>query len=160
MNEKSLPMQKRKKTWFKRPPAVVVVAWLIVLLFLIRLYQVIEPLVRNGILQNGVSGPLFARRGLTPLGDMLLTSSSYLALSLAGLVVLVAFLRMKRWSWVVLMVWTAISLLITLINYFYGAPNYLVMASNTIIALALNQADVQRIFGIRTDTGEHIQHSA
>jgi len=153
-------MQKRKKNWSKRPPAVAVVAWLIVLLFLIRLYQVIEPLVRSGILQNGVPGPLFAHGRLTPSGDMLLTSGSYLALSLAGLVVLVAFLRMKRWSWVVLMVWTAISLLITLINYFYGAPNYLVMASNTIIALALNQADVQRIFGIRTDTGEHIQHSA
>ncbi|MGC1378656.1 MAG: hypothetical protein WA821_20660 [Anaerolineales bacterium] len=151
-------MQKRKKTWFKRPPAVAVVAWLIVLLFLIRLYQVITPLAGSGILQNGVSGPLFAHGRLTSLGDMILTSSSYLALSLAGLVVLVAFLRMQRWSWVVLMVWTAISLLITLINYFYGDPNYLVMASNTIIALALNQADVQRIFGIRTDAGEHLQH--
>ena len=160
MNEKSLPMQKRKKNWFKRPPAITVVAWAIVLLFLIRLYQVIEPLVGSGILQNGVSGPLFSGGRLTDLGNMLFTSSSYLALSLAGLVVLVAFLRMKRWSWVVLMAWTAISLLITLINYFYGDPNYLVMASNTIIAIALNQADVQRIFGIRTDTGEHIQHSA
>ena len=159
MNEKSLPMQKRKKNWSKRPPAITVVAWAIVLLFLIRLYQVIEPLVGSGILQNGVSGPLFSGGRLTDLGNMLLTSSSYLALSLAGLVVLVAFLRMQRWSWVVLMAWTAISLLITLINYFYGDPNYLVMASNTIIAIALNQADVQRIFGIRTDEGEHIQQT-
>ncbi len=156
-------MQKRKKTWTKRPPAVTVVAWAIVLLFLIRLYQVIEPLIASGILINllsgagGVSGPLLLDGRLTPLGDVVLTSASYLMLSLAGLVVLAAFLRMHRWSWVVLMAWTAISLLITLINYFYGDPNYLVMASNTIIAIALNQADVQRIFGIRTDEGEHIQ---
>jgi len=153
--------QKRKKNWSKRPPAVTVIAWAIVILFLIRLYQVIEPLVNSGILKNGVTGPLFANGGLTPLGDVLLTSSSYLALSLAGLVVLVAFLRMRRWSWVVLMAWTAISLLITLINYFYfyGDPNYLVMASNTIIAIALNQADVRRIFGIRTDENDYPQHS-
>lgn len=149
-------MQKRKKNWTKRPPAVTVVAWGIVILFIIRLYQVIDPLVASGILTNGVSGPLFLDGGLTPLGSIVFTSVSYLALSLAGLIVLVAFLRVQRWSWVVLMSWTAISLLITLINYFYGAPNYLVMASNTIIAIALNQADVQHLFGIRMDEAERL----
>ena len=144
-------MQKRKKTWAKRPPAINLAALAIVLLFLIRLYQVIGPLVHSGILQNGVSGPLFAKGHLTELGDTLLSSVSYLLLSLAGLVVLIAFLRMQRWSWVVLMGWSAVSLMITLINYFYGEPNYLVMAANVIIAIALNQADVQRIFGIRMD---------
>lgn len=154
-------MEKRKKKWAKRPPAVTVVAWAIVFLFLIRLYQVVEPLIRNGVFKNGISGPLFADGWrLTPLGDSVLTSASYLVLSLAGIVVLVAFLRMHRWSWVVLMAWTALSLMITLINYFYGEPNYLVMASNTIIAIALNQADVQRIFGIRSEDGEHFQQAS
>ena len=152
--------QKRKKNWSKRPPAVTVIAWAIVILFLIRLYQVIEPLVNSGILKNGVTGPLFSNGRLTHLGDVLVTSSSYLLLSLAGVIVLVAFLRMRRWTWVVLMAWTAISLLITLINYFYGNPNYLVMASNTIIAVALNQADVRRVFWIRTDENDFPQHSA
>ena len=36
-------------------------------------------------------------------------------------------------------------------NYFYTHANYVVMASNTIIALALNQVDVQRIFQIRIE---------
>ncbi len=61
------------------------------------------------------------------------------------------------------MSWTGISLAITLVNYFYaqhllGAqrllgsqPNYAVMASNVIIAFALNMTEVQRIFGIRRD---------
>ena len=153
-------MQKRKNKPTKRPPAITIVALAIVLLFLIRLYQVIEPLMRSGILQNGISGPLFVEGHMTLLGDTMFTSISYLLLSMAGLVVLVAFLRMHRWSWVVLMGWTAVSLMITLLNYFYGEPNYLVMASNVIIAISLNQADVQRIFGIRMDEGEYPQPTA
>jgi hypothetical protein len=41
------------------------------------------------------------------------------------------------------MAWTGSSLAIGLIQYFYSNPNYLVMASNAIIALALNQVEVQ-----------------
>jgi hypothetical protein len=154
-------MQKRKKEWTKRPPAVSVVAWAIVLLFLIRLYQVFKPLVKNDVFKNGISGPLLADGwNLTPLGEAMLTSISYLVLSLAGIIVLIAFLRMHRWSWVVLMAWTAVSLTITLIDYFYGEPNYLVMASDTIIAIALNQSDVQRIFGIRREDGDDLQRTS
>lgn len=154
-------IEKRKKNWTKRPPAVTVVAWMIVILFLVRLYQVFEPLIQNHILDNGFAGPLLLNGSVTPLGEAAFTSALYLLLSLAGIVVLVAFLRMHRWSWVVLMGWTAISLTISLVEYFYrqpdSQPNYLVMASNTIIAIALNQAEVQRIFGIRTDDGQNLQ---
>ena len=150
-------MQKRKKVWTKkRPIAVTIVAWGIVLLFLIRLYQVFEPLIRMHVIENGFTSPLMTGAGLTPLGLALLTSGAYLVLSLIGLVVLFGFLRLHRWAWVVLMAWTGVSLLITLINYFYSRPNFLVMASNIIIAIALSQSDVQRIFRIRLDQGEHI----
>lgn len=144
-------MQRRKKVWAKRPPAVTVVAWAIVALFLIRLYQVIEPLLREGVFSRGITGPLLNGARLTPLGSAVLSSAVYLLLSLAGLVVLAGFLRLQRWSWVVLMAWTGVSLMIVLVNYFYSKPNYIVMASDTIIAFALNQADVLRIFGIRTE---------
>ncbi len=154
-------MEKRKKKWIKRPPAVTAVAWAIVILFAIRLYQVIESLISSGILKNGISGPLFLGLELTPLGNAIVTSASYLVLSLAGIVVLVAFLRIHRWSWVVLMAWTAVSLTISLVEYFYrqpdSQPNYLVMASNTIIAIALNQAEVQHIFGIRIEDGQNLE---
>ncbi len=150
-------MQKRKKVWTKkRPIAVTTVAWGIVLLFLIRLYQVIEPLLRMHVLENGFAGPLMRGMRLTPLGAAIFWSGIYLVLSLIGVVVLIGFLRLHRWAWVLLMAWTGISLAISLINYFYSRPNYLVMASNTIIAIALNQADVQRIFRIRMDQGEHL----
>ena len=145
-------MDRRKKVWGrKRPIAVTIVAWGIVLLFLIRLFQVFEPLIRLHVIETGVNGPLMHGLRPTPLGLAVLTSGAYLLLSLIGIVVLIGFLGLRRWAWVTLMAWTGVSLVIGLIEYFYSDPNYLVMASNTIIAFALNQVEVQRIFGIRTD---------
>ena len=145
-------MDRRKKVWGrKRPIAVTIVAWGIVLLFLIRLFQVFEPLIRLHVIEMGVNGPLMHGLRPTPLGLAVLTSGAYLLLSLIGIVVLIGFLGLRRWAWVTLMAWTGVSLVIGLIEYFYSDPNYLVMASNTIIAFALNQVEVQRIFGIRTD---------
>lgn len=149
-------MFRLKRNRQKRPIAVTLIAWAIFILFLVRLYQAIEPLRDSGIFETGLTGPLFDGLRLTPLGSALFTSTVYSLLSLSGIIVLVGFLRMKRWSWIVLMVWTAISLTITLLDYFYDQPNYIVMASDTFIALALNQADVQRIFRIRTDPGERL----
>jgi hypothetical protein len=145
-------MAKRKKSdKKKRPIAVTVIAVAIVVLFLIRLYQVFEPLIRNQVFRYGITAPLFAGWKLTALGSALLSSSTYLVLSLAGILVLIGFLRLRRWSWVLLMAWTGASLVISLVDYFYSRPNYAVMASNVIIAFALNITDVQRIFGIRRD---------
>ncbi len=146
-------MARRKKNHNrkKRPIAVTVIALAIVVLFLIRLYQVFEPLIQQQIFQNGVAGPLFNGWRLTDLGRALLSSVTYFVLSVAGIAVLIGFLRLRRWSWVLLMSWTGISLAITLVNYFFSQPNYAVMASNVIIAFALNMTEVQRIFGIRRD---------
>jgi uncharacterized membrane protein len=63
---------------------------------------------------------------------------------------------LKRWSWVLLMAWTGISLVISLVDYFYSHANYAVMASNVIIAFALNLPGVQRVFDIRRTDGAHI----
>ena len=104
-------MPKRKRNFRKkRPIAVSVIAMGIVVLFSIRLYQVIDPLIRSNVFTNGVGDPLLIGWQLTSLGAMLLTSASYLLLSLAGIIVLFGFLRLRRWSWVVLMAWTGISL--------------------------------------------------
>ena len=148
-------IKQRRKIWQnKRPMAVTVVAWGIVILFLIRLYQVFEPLMQMDILRNGIHEPLTTGLRLTPLGSTLVVSASYLIQALVGIMVLIGFLRLKRWAWVIMMAWTGISLCITLINYFYSRPNYLVMASDVIIAVALSQSDVQRIFGVRLDPND------
>ena len=148
-------MPRRQKSDKKKSPiAVSVIAVAIVMLFLIRLYQVYEPLIRHNFFKNGITGPLATGWSLTALGSDLLSASSYLALSLAGIFVLIGFLRLRRWSWVLLMAWTGISLVISLVDYFYSHANYAVMASNVIIAFALNIPDVQRIFGIRSDADD------
>ncbi len=148
-------MVKRKKSYRKKSPiAVTVIAIAIVVLFLIRLYQVFEPLIREQVFRDGVTGPLVSGWKLTGMGSALLSSVSYLVLSLAGIVVLIGFLRLNRWSWVLLMAWTGVSLVISLVDYFYSHPNYAVMASNVIIAFALNITEVQRIFKIRSDDGQ------
>jgi len=147
-------MPRRKKSDRKKSPiAVSVIAVAIVVLFLIRLYQFFDPLLQQDVFRHGIVGPWHISWRLTALGYALLSSIVYAALSLAGIVVLIGFLRLRRWSWVLLMTWTGISLAITLVNYFYSQPNYVVMASNVIIAFALNIPDVQRIFGIRRDNG-------
>lgn len=150
-------MVKRKKSYRKkRPIAVSVIAAAIVILFLIRLYQVVTPLLQQQVFINGISSPLFVDGSLTPLCTAIITSAVYLILSVLGIIVLVGFLKVRRWSWVVLMAWTGVSLTISLIDYFYRRPNYIVMVSNVIIAFALNQADIQRIYGIRSDDRETI----
>jgi hypothetical protein len=149
-------MVKRKKSYRKKSPiAVTVIAIAIMVLFLIRLYQVFEPLFREQVFKDGIVGPLITGWRLTGMGRALFSSITYLILSAAGIVVLIGFLRLRRWSWVLLMAWTGISLVISLIDYFYSRANFAVMASNVIIAFALNMTDVQRIFKIRSDDGKN-----
>jgi len=142
--------KRRKSDKKKRPIAITVIAVAIVVLFLIRLYQVFEPLIRNQVFLHGITGPLATGWKLTALGSTFLSSAIYLFLSLAGIIVLIGFLRLRRWSWVILMAWTGVSMIISLVDYFYGRPNYAVMISNVIIAFALNINEVQAIFGIRS----------
>ncbi len=150
-------MPRRKKSDKKKSPiAVTIIAVAIVVLFLIRLYQVFEPLIRQDVFRNGIVDPLHTGWRLTTLGNALLSSVTYFVLSVAGIIVLIGFLRLRHWSWVLLMTWTGISLGISLVDYFYRHPNYAVMASNVIIAFALNIPDVQRIFGIRRDDGSNL----
>ena len=148
--------RRRKSDKKKQPIAVSVIAVAMAVLFLIRLYQVYQPLFRQEVFTHGFSGPLFTGWRLTSLGADLLSSITYLVLALAGIVVLIGFLRLHRWSWLLLMTWTGVSLAISLVGYFYGRPNFVVMASNVVIAFALNLTDVQRIFGIRRDYGSSL----
>ena len=148
-------MRQRKKVWKKkRPIAITIVAWGIVVLFLIRLYQVLQPLFWMDVFRDGLSGPFTVGTRLTVFGNAVLVSASYLLQVLIGVIVLIGFLRLRRWAWVVLMAWTGVSLCIALINYFFTHPNYVVMASDVIIAVALSQSDVQHIFHIRLDPDE------
>jgi hypothetical protein len=81
---------------------------------------------------------------------------------LVAIAVLIGLLRMRRWSWVVLVFWVSVSLSIGIIHYFYRSlstfnpSDYAVMAADMVLVFALNQSDVQRIYGIRRDDVEHL----
>lgn len=145
-------MSKRKKNdKKKRPIAVSVIAAAIVVLFLIHMLQVVTLLISENLFKGGITDSFIREWRLTEFGNALLSSATYLILSVAGIITLIGFLRLRRWSWVLLMSWTGLSLVISLVDYFYSHANYLVMASNVVIAFALNIPDVQRMFGIRRD---------
>lgn len=151
-------MFKRKKTkGKKRPIAVTVIGMAIIVLFVVRLYQVFIPLIELEVFVNGLSGPFYSDTGLTEAGRALFDSIFYSVLAVGLVIVLIGFLRMRRWSWVMLMTWVGISMVVGLVDYFYfEQPNYVIMASDVVIAFALSQADVARIFGVRTDIGEDL----
>ncbi len=143
-------MVKRKKSFKKkRPIAVSVIAIAIVVLFILRLVQVYDPIIRQRILTTVFTRPLFLGWHPTSLGLTLASSVGYILLSLTGIIVLIGFLRMQRWSWVLLMAWTCASLTLSLVDYFTSHSNYAIMASNVIIAFALNIPEVQVIYKIR-----------
>jgi hypothetical protein len=141
--------KRNKNNKKKRPIAVLVIAVAIVVLFLIHMVQLFTLLISRHVFNAGITGSFIRGWRLTELGNALLSSVSYLILSVAGMITLIGFLRLHRWSWVLLMTWTGVSLVISLVDYFYSHANYIVMASNVIIAFALNIPDVQRMFGIR-----------
>ena len=152
-------MFKRRRTkGKKRPIAVTVIGTAIVVLFVVRLYQVFKPLYGAGLLQGEFIGqPLFASMTFTEAGKAMLEGIFYFSLAVGLVVVLIGFLRMHRWSWVMLISWVCISMVVGLVDYFYfGDPNYVIMASDVVITFALVQADVARIFGVRTDVGEDL----
>jgi hypothetical protein len=153
--------RRRKTSSPKRPLAVTVIAAALIVLFFVRLYNALMPLVGQGLFSTGLlnrpPSAFLAAGALTELGWVTLTSLGYLLLVVGVTLTLIGFLRLRRWSWLVLMLWTCISLAYALAQYFYGQPNYLVMASNVVIAFALSQSEIQQIFGIRAAPGEPLR---
>ncbi len=151
----------KKKTWKdaggKRPVAVTITSVVIAVLFFIRIYQAIIPLLKQDFFLRGFSIPFFINGTLTEYGRIVIISFVYIVFAISLIVVLIGFLKMRRWTWVFLMTWVGISLIVSLTDFFYfGEPNYMIMASNVVIAFALTQSDVQKIFGIRSDDSEAI----
>jgi hypothetical protein len=133
---------------------VTVIAAAVAVLFFVRLYTAMRSLFEQDILRVGLTTPLYTDGALTPAGWAVLTSAAYLLFVIALVLVLIGFLRLRRWSWAALMVFTGLSLALAIAQYFYGHPNYLVMASDVIIALALSQSEVQKIYGIQSGSGQ------
>jgi hypothetical protein len=82
-----------------------------------------------------------------------------LALGMLAIAIGGGALRMKRWAWAAFMTWAVIGLTHQLLrHFFYGNPNYLAMAVDTIAVLALTPVDVQIAFGVRPPRNVTLDH--
>lgn len=74
----------------------------------------------------------------------------YLVLGVATLVASVGAFRMRPWGWATFMTWNVVGLTHQVLRYFFfDDPNYLDLAINTFVVLALSPIEVQIAFGLR-----------
>ena len=73
-----------------------------------------------------------------------------MALGLFALAIARGAFRMATWAWAAIMTWAVIGLTDQLLrHFFYGNPNYPVMAIDAFAVLALTPREMQIAFGVR-----------
>jgi hypothetical protein len=65
-----------------------------------------------------------------------------------GIVSSIGLLRMRPWAWLMAMIVQGISLIIYLVDYIRGAPNYVGMIFAVFVVFYLNQRDIQLMFDV------------
>jgi len=149
----------RKRTR-KRPIAVTIIVLLVIGEIVLRLYWVAHYVLDNRIWATGVPWPLWGVNWFTAAGSEFATAAFRLLWLLVSFAVLAGLLGMKRWSWVMLVAWTGISLSVGILHYLYRAnypftpADFAVMAADMVLVFALNQEEVQHIYGIRREDVE------
>ncbi len=83
--------KKKKKTGIKRPIAVTVTAVVITVLFFVRIYQAIKPLVEEKALRTTIVLPIFVGGNLTDHGMAVVESILFLLLAIGTIMVLIGF---------------------------------------------------------------------
>ncbi len=81
------------------------------------------------------------------LPDVLVISSVFV-IGVFGLVSSIGLLRMRRWGWLMTMLVQGISMVMLLVDYFQGQPNYAWMLFTVFVVLYLNQRDIQHAFEV------------
>ena len=84
--------------------------------------------------------------------DDAFSGSLAVLMMLAGLIVAVGLVQLKRWAWVALMLWVGLNLFVELGFYFNGKEtNYLVLVISIAQCFYLNLSDVQAAFERRRE---------
>jgi hypothetical protein len=133
----------------KRPTIALAIPVLIILVSIATyLLEGIVALFDLGVFGEASVPPLFADGGVTDAGKELIICGFDLAVGAAFTLVLIGFLRRRKWAWVAVMTWVAISLTINLVRYIQGDPHYPRMLVAVVLMLVLNLASVHRAFGM------------
>lgn len=82
-----------------------------------------------------------------PLRDLLFVATA-LVMGIFGVVSSIGLLRLRRWAWLMAMIVQGIGMIIGLIDYARGDPNYISMIFSVIVVFYLNQASIQEVFNV------------
>ena len=138
---------------FKRPIAVSLAGITALAVAAFHIYHGLNQLMQLGALTGGLMVPAFD--WWRESSRLMLRSEIEILLAVVALFIILNFLRLRRWSWVALVLWVTINLIVDLETYIYAEANFLSMIANVIVAFSVLQSDVQVIFGIRKTEAEH-----
>jgi hypothetical protein len=148
---------KRKKTKAARPGSVVVAGWCAILAF---------PLILGRLsllaLSGGLQGAIATASGdpavwASTAGVEMLVTAIVVPIAVISLIAGIAILSLKRWAWVVLMMFLAAALVLNLIRAYLQQPDYWLMLIYAVLALILNQPEVRKAFRIGRPADEPVE---
>jgi uncharacterized membrane protein (DUF2068 family) len=95
--------------------------------------------------------------GLTALAGYLFTDPTLITIANAVVIlywalIIIGMWQMKRWAWLLVMIFTGVNLTFTLFRYFNDDPDYLSMLINVAVAFYLNDRNVQRAYARSTSS--------
>lgn len=142
----------------KRPVAVTILAWVLLLGSLLSIIVGALSIFSYVVLSEGGEIVVFdediGEEALTDEGELLLEGIWYSFVGVGQLIITIGFWREKRWAWVAAMSWQALKLLVDVTNGLIGNPEVIALSVSILLVLLLNQSDVRRVFGIRRNTNE------
>jgi uncharacterized membrane protein len=140
----------------KRPVAITIVGLIAViaaLVYFLRAFLLLESLK---FFEKGLSGPVFQGYTLTETGAQWVNALYYLLVSIVAYLIAIGLLSMRRWSWIAFMSWAGFNMVVGLLHHFYNRSdsNYVYLFLSVVVVFILNQAEVQRLFGVQSQVAE------
>lgn len=141
----------------RRSGSVVVAGWSAILavpLILVRITQVLLDGQLEAVIRASLTNPAgwLSTQAVDRLALLLIAP-----IALLSLVSGIAILRLKRWAWVVLVLFLVLALLLNLVRSYFQGPEYWLMLIYAVLVLILNQPDVRQAFRIGRPRHEPVE---
>lgn len=143
----------------KRPPAVTIAGWILLLGALLNILVGVLFLYASNILTQDPNAVIIFEDEespdlLTDSGEELAQGIGDLLLGIVQLAITIGFWRQQRWAWVAAMSWQALKLLFEIASVFVGGGTGITILFASLLVFLLNQSDVRRAFNIRRPENE------
>lgn len=141
----------------RRSGSVVVAGWSAILavpLILVRITQVLLDGQLEAVIRASLTNPAgwLSAQAVDRLALLLIAP-----IALLSLVSGIAILRLKRWAWVVLVLFLVLALLLNLVRSYFQGPEYWLMLIYAVLVLILNQPDVRQAFRVGRPRHEPVE---